>query len=158
MPNKLLFPEKSSHHVLFLLYLFRDGKELLSGFHFFTKEALSEHSVQDVVNINKIMFERYGDLVDQAYSTFNETLIINEVPHSKTEYDETPGAEYPNENNLKDTLDFMRKIPVDETAESINNSNSKQREVFNVVHTWSKDYVKCIGYNVELVEIFLSGS
>ena len=133
-------------------------KNCYQAFHFFTKEAPSEHSVQDVVNINKVMFERYGDLVDQAYSTFNETLIINQVPHSKTEYDETSGAEYPNENNLKDTLNFMRKIPVDETAESINHSNSKQREVFNVVHTWSKDYVKCIGYNVELVEIFLSGS
>lgn len=122
-------------------------KNCYQAFHFFTKEAPSEHSVQDVVNINKVMFERYGDLVDQAYSTFNETLIINQVPHSKTEYDETSGAEYPNENNLKDTLNFMRKIPVDETAESINHSNSKQREVFNVVFTWSKDYLKYDGHD-----------
>lgn len=62
-------------------------------------------------------------------------MINNQVPHSKTEHDETPGAEYPYENNSKDTETdktvptFMCKIPVNEIAESINYSNSKQREV-----------------------------
>ena len=40
----------------------------------------------------------------------------------------------------------------------INSLNSKQREVFNGVHTWYKDYVKYDRRNVEPICIFLSGS
>ena len=31
-------------------------------------------------------------------------------------------------------------------------------EVFNVVHKWGKESLKCNGNNVELIHIFLSGS
>ena len=37
------------------------------------------------------------------YSRLNETLINSQDPHSQTENDETPGAEYHNNNNLEDT-------------------------------------------------------
>ena len=68
--------------------------------------------------------------------------------------------------NLQDTetnktsaiANFMPQIlPDDETAKDINSLNSKQMEVFNVVHTWAKDYVKYIEYNFEPLHIFLSG-
>ena len=49
-------------------------------------------------------------------------------------------------------------LPGNDIAEGINSLNSKQREVFNVVHTWAKDYVKYNGHNVEPAHIFLSGS
>ena len=49
-------------------------------------------------------------------------------------------------------------LPDDKIAEGINSLKLKQREVFNVVHTWAKDYVKYNGYDVEPVHIFLSGS
>ena len=53
---------------------------------------------------------------------------------------------------------FMPQIlSDDEIVKGINSLNSKQREVFSVVHTWSKDYVK-YDKHVELVYIFLSGS
>ena len=53
----------------------------------------------------------------------------------------------------------MPKILLDnEIAEGINSLNSKQREVFNAVHKWGKEYVKCNGYNVEPIHIFLSSS
>ena len=53
---------------------------------------------------------------------------------------------------------FMPQIfPDNEIAEGINSLNSKQREVFNVAHKWAKEYVKCNGHNVELINIFLSG-
>ena len=44
----------------------------------------------------------------------------------------------------------------DEIAESINLLNSKQREAFNVIHTWPTDYVKYDGINAEPVHIFIS--
>ena len=34
----------------------------------------------------------------------------------------------------------------------------KQRKVFNVFHIWANDCAKCNGYDVEPVQIFLSGS
>ena len=54
---------------------------------------------------------------------------------------------------------FMPKVlSVDEIADSINSLNSKQREVLNLVHTWTKDYVKYDGHNIELMHVFLSSS
>ena len=53
----------------------------------------------------------------------------------------------------------MPKILADgNIAEGTNSLHSKQNEVFNVVHTWAKDYVKYNEHNVEPVRIFLSGS
>ena len=40
-------------------------------------------------------------------------------------------------------------LPGDEITEDINSLNSKKQEVFKVVHTWDKDYVKYDGHNVE---------
>ena len=39
------------------------------------QSKLQEEPVQDVININKMKFEPYGDLVDQAFVQFNENLI-----------------------------------------------------------------------------------
>ena len=36
-------------------------------------------------------------------------------------------------------------LPDDEIAKGINFLNSKQREVFNMIHTWVKNYVKYDG-------------
>ena len=49
-------------------------------------------------------------------------------------------------------------LPDDEIAKDINSLKSKQREVFNVVHTWAKNYLKNDVHDVEPVHIFLSGS
>ena len=49
-------------------------------------------------------------------------------------------------------------LPHNAISKHINSSHSKQREVFNVVHTWAKNYVKYDGHDVEPVHMFLSGS
>ena len=75
-------------------------------------------------------------------------------------------AEYPNgsgseeETNKTSALpNFVPQIlPDGAIAEVINSKNSKQREVFDVVHTWVKAYVKYDGNNVEPIHIFLSDS
>ena len=61
------------------------------------QKKLQEQRVKDAVNINKIKFEPYVDLVDQDFFQFNETLINNQDPRSQTENHKTPGAEYLNE-------------------------------------------------------------
>ena len=62
-----------------------------------------------------------------------------------------------NKNKIKfepylDLIVKSRLLQDDEIAKRINSLNSKQREDFNVVHTWAKDY----GHNVEPLHIFLS--
>ena len=107
--------------------------------------------VQDGINRNKIKFEPYDDLVDQAFSAFNENSFNNQDQHSQIENYETPEVEYPNEIDSEDTetnktsanSHFMPQIlPDDKITKRINSLNTKQREVFNVVNTWAKDYVK----------------
>ena len=98
VPNKILSPEKFAHDDLLLFYPFRDEKDLLSGFPPMYQNKLQEEQVQNVININKIKFEPYGDLVDQVFVQFNENLINNQDPYSQIENNETPGAEYPNES------------------------------------------------------------
>ena len=65
--NKRLSSEKFNYSLFLLLYPFRDEKEPLSGFPPMYQNKLQEQGVQDVVNINKIKFEPYGDLVKQAF-------------------------------------------------------------------------------------------
>ena len=95
---------------------------------------MQEQGVQDVVNRNKIKLEPYGDLSNPAFSQFNENSINNQDPHSQIENDETPGAEYANENDSEDTEtnktstipNFMPQIlPDDAIVKGINSLNSK---------------------------------
>ena len=74
MPNKLLFPEKISHHAMLSFFLSGDSP--------LYQNKLQEQGVQDVRNRNKIKFEPYGDLVDNAFSRFKENPINNHDPHS----------------------------------------------------------------------------
>ena len=127
VPNKLLSPEKFAHH---LLHPFKDEKQLLSGCPPLYQNKMQEQGVQDVVNRSKVNFEAYGDLVDQAFSQFNENYINKQDSHSQIENDETPGAEYPNEdtktNKTSAIPNFMPQIlPDDEIAKDINSLNSK---------------------------------
>ena len=64
VPNKLLSPEKFGYHVLLLFCPLRDENELLSGLPAIYQNKLQEEEAQDVVNIKKMKFEPYGDLVE----------------------------------------------------------------------------------------------
>ena len=53
---------------------------------------------------------------------------------------------------------MLQILPDNEIVEGINSLNSKQREIFNMVHTWAKEYIKYDRHNVELIHMLLSGS
>ena len=95
---------------------------------------------------------------------FNEPVINNQDPHSQIDNDEVPGAEYPNKNDpeyTKTNKNFQFSTLCQECYRIMklqkNSLSSKQREAFNVVHSWDKDYVNHDGYNVELVHVFFAG-
>ena len=103
--------------------------------------------------------------VDKFFSQFNETLMNSHDPSSQIENEEIPGAQYPIGNDSNDTktkkmygiLNFMSQILANgEIAASINSLNLKQRDVFNVVHAWAKDYVEHKWHNVEPILTFPS--
>ena len=52
--------------MLLLFYPFRDEKELLSSFPPLYRNKLQQQGIQNIVNMNKVKFEPYGDLTDQA--------------------------------------------------------------------------------------------
>ena len=94
-----------------------------------------------MLKINKIKFEPYGDLVDQAHSKFYETLINNKDSHNQIENFKTQGEEYPNKVDKEITerdktsaiSNFIPKtLSDDEIEEGINFLNSNQSELFNV--------------------------
>ena len=47
--------------------------------------------MQDVVNINKMKFESYGNLAAHAFLQSNENSINNQDPQSQIENDEVRG-------------------------------------------------------------------
>ena len=66
--NPHLNPEKYAHHMLFMFYPFRNELALKSNSSQTYAETLSNPSVCDIVNRNKINFEPFADLVDNAFS------------------------------------------------------------------------------------------
>lgn len=130
--NKLLSPKNFAHHDAFILFV-QSWKS--SVIRFFTNVSkLQKQGVKDVLNINKVKFEPCGDLFNQVLPQFSETLINDQDPHSQVKSDETAGAEI------------------------VNSFNSKQREIFNVVHRWPKDYIKHNGQHFEPIHMFYAGS
>ena len=95
------------------------------------------------MNINKINFEAYGDLVNQAYSKLIRYWLTIKDQHNQIANNKTSVAEYPNENDSEDTEgnrafaipNFMSQLlPDDEIAKNMDPLSSKKTEVFNVVY------------------------
>ena len=54
---------------------------------------------QTVLNSNEIMFEPYGDIVDEAYSHYNAYMLENQDPSCQIEDDETAETGYSNDQD-----------------------------------------------------------
>ena len=164
MPNKLSAWVKFAHYVLLLFYPFRDEKELLSGFSTLHQNKHGGQRVQVVVNMNKIKFESYVDLVDQAFSQFNENLsqvAIIKLKMMKHQKQNVPmkmirKTKEEAKNNWSSQL-YTKNITIWWNRRRIYSLNLKQREFFNVVYTSAKDHVKYNEHDFEPVHIFLSG-
>ena len=92
-------------------------------------------------------FDPHDDLVDQTFWQFNDNLINNQDPQNQIENKEKLVAKYPKESDSEERetnktfafLNFMLQLlPDGEIVKGINSLNQKQREVFDVVHTWAK--------------------
>ena len=93
VPNKYRFPEKYAHHLLFLFYSFCSESELL-GVNKTYQEHLRDEYILSVINTNRLRFEPYADLVDEAYTNLNAELSSNQDAYGQIENFETNGASY----------------------------------------------------------------
>lgn len=92
--------------------------------------------MHDVVHLTKLKFVTYEDLLDHAFSQFNETLLTIEIQYNQIENDERPCTEYTNENDSEAKItkinkpsaipNFMPQILADdEIAQSVNSISLK---------------------------------
>ena len=78
VPNRHKYPEKYAHHLLFMLYPFRNEQDLKSNITETYSEKLREPGVIDIINTNKQIFEPCGDLVESALLNLCTNLPCNQ--------------------------------------------------------------------------------
>ena len=129
------------------------------------QNKLPESGVQTEVNSNKIKFEPYADLADEAYFRYNANMVYNQDLFGQTGNDKTREAIYSSDQDDDNTEssknsaipNFIPRIMVDdEILESINSLNSNRRNIFNIVHNCIKEYANHKGASVKPVNIFFS--
>ena len=64
---------------------------------------LLKFGVQTVLSSNRIKFEQYGGLLDEAYSSCNAYMLDNQDPFDQIENDKTVEVVYSSEQDDKNT-------------------------------------------------------
>ena len=178
-PNKGTKPEEYAHHMLFMYYPFRDEKELLSGNPPTYASKLSEPGVIDLVNQNYSLVEPFATIVDNAFLRLSSDIDNIMDPYDQQENDEVNdyltediddfeseafetmeahSADVGNNNLMSNNM--IPAIPNNIINEN-RSLNIKQREVFNFIHKWSRDYIKSLRCKVikkvKSFHIFITG-
>ena len=173
-PNKDDHPEKYAHHLLMLFFPFRDEERDLKDRDSYSLK-LSDPTILEIVNKNKLIFEPNTDLVELALQAHREDVALNFDAYAQQENEniieeinlnnvEVEENELEEEvfNNLPPASSRPTIISDEELNERINSLNQKQREIFDVVYTWGKTYVQYSkldrGSDVQPLCIFLTGN
>ena len=134
--KKHIFPEKYAHNLLFIFYPFCSESKLLGVNKTYQGQLRDEH-IFGVINTNRLRFESYADLVDEAYTNWNTELASNQDAYGKIKNFETNGASYNkhvtcienNENRSISIFLFGNFIPQvltdDEIAKNIKSLNKQ---------------------------------
>ena len=158
VPNRHRDPEAYAHHLLFMFYPFRVESELKSGDPLSYQSKLNEPGVIDIINHNKCAVEPFGDLVDDAFIRFRaestpnmdsygqqendeieQGLLENNRQSDSEEYEDNNPLLYPDSISSGNTSNILHD---DDINAKIRSLNIKQRQIFDVVHGWAKDFMK----------------
>ncbi|XP_066912801.1 uncharacterized protein [Clytia hemisphaerica] len=176
-PNRNKHPEDYAHHLLMLYYPFRNENELLSQEHNSYTQKLCEPGVVEMIERNRALIQPYSGLVDDALVRFRTDITLNMNDFEQQENDETNAELESNTANNndesddeanEDTVPFRAAIPMEsillpdnEINTRIRSLNPQQREVFDVIHKWGRNFVKNLSSKdpkiVEPFHIFLTG-
>ena len=157
-----------------LFFPFRNEEKYLRVDGSFGNKLL-DPSVLELVNRNKTIFEPNADLVEDALRTYREDLALNfnayaqqeneqvitEIPNEDVDIDENEiNDEIP--NNLPPASLIPTTLSDDELDRRISLLNQRQREIFDVVYSWGKNYIQNLkhgkGFEIEPLHIFLTGN
>ena len=174
VPNRNKFPEKFAHHILFLFCPFRSEAELLSTeFHTYV-DKLSEPGILEIINFNKSIVEPYTDLVDEAFIRFRNDITLNSNSFAQQENDdvvdrldellfdnedeEILNESYAPSGSSEPASNVLNDIEIESKIRSL---NTLQKEIFDRIHKWARDFVKStsckVPWQVEPFYIFLIG-
>ena len=167
VPNKETSPEEYAHHMLFMYYPFRNEKELLSGNPPTYVSKLSKNGMIEVVNQNYSLAEPFATIVDDAFLRINCDNVTNMDPYGHQEKDEVTDKIVDfSDNSDIDTLEttksqsadlgntnaftnLLRVVPGDNVInKNIRSLNMQQREIFNFLHKWLRDFIKSLGCKI----------
>ena len=173
VPNQHTHPEEYAHHLLFMYFPFRNEHELKLNNSYADK--LNSSNVLEIINLNRMKVESYALLVENVLERLSTNQNANVDSFGQQENDEindTLNENLHNEEFLDDelTCNFPESgfscstHPVFQDSlinENIWSLNVKQRQVFDVIHKWARDYVnnlfsKHVKY-IKLFHIFLTG-
>ena len=166
VPNEQTQPEEYAHHMLFMYYPFRNENDLKSGNPPTYSNKLRESNVISLVNQNRARVEPFATIIDDAFERYTSELETNMDPFGQQDNDETyeeqcqqleqanagnyeeinneiEGEMYPtqvNQSTYKQTPFFTDDV----ISEHIRSLNDEQRKVFDVLHKWSRDYIKSL--------------
>ena len=180
VPNRHKEPEAYAHHLLFMFYPFRIESALKSGDPLSYHAKLNEPGVLDTINRNKILTEPFSDLVDEAYARFRADLSTNLDSFAQQENDEIDQEllETLGDNNGEDDVeDDNQPMCVETVTRNVTNIsilndneinakirslNFKQRQIFDIIHGWAKDFMKNLSSKAPKTilpfNLFLTGS
>ena len=172
VPNINKRPEDYYHHMLVLFYPFCREEDLMCGNPPSYSGKFYNSNVLEILNHNQSLVEPYADLVHDAFQRYNEDSQADIDPFRQQENSEVE-PEFQDQNSNQDleeinctTLSFNYSGNIahqdHEISKAIRSLNKEQREVFDVVHKWSRDYIKQRSSKhpkeVKLFYIFLTGS
>ena len=171
IPNQTKYPEKYAHHLLILYKPFRKEVHLATDDSYV--QTLQDPIVLQIVNENKQKFEPYSEFLDEALLNFHD--VLRSDPILEYENDETE-IEIRDQNiDIEDEEDSDTQagvcyepavrpsvLPDTDINENVRSLNSQQREVFEIIHKWAKQYLKyqncIIPKNVEPLHLFITGN
>ena len=158
-PNKVF--ETYAYHLIFSFYPFRNEEELKSppviGSY---QDKLLEPGVINVINRNKAAMEPFTELVDQALLSVHSDVHSHDA-FSQQENDEvyeqmsstvdslldnsedpTEGAAVLDEAVYAPVYSGPSLMPDSELNSNVRKLNQKQRQLFDIVHSWAKNVLK----------------
>ena len=173
VPNHHTHPEEYTHHLLFMYFPFRNENELKLNNSY--PEKLNSSNVLDIINLNCSKVEPYELLVENTLERLSTNQNANIDSFGQQENDEINGPlneNLHNEEFVDDelTCNFPESgfscsthpvFPDSLINENIRSLNVKQRQVFDVIHKWARDYVKNLSSKhvkyIKPFHIFLTG-
>ena len=173
VPNHHTHPEEYTHHLLFMYFPFRNENELKLNNSY--AEKLNSSNVLDIINLNCSKVEPYELLVENTLERLSTNQNANIDSFGQQENDEINdplNENLHNEEFVDDelTCNFPESgfscsthpvFPDSLINENIRSLNVKQRQVFDVIHKWARDYVKNLSSKhvkyIKPFHIFLTG-